>query len=44
MVEAQPKTRDQTKQELLTKATNLLNSFESHKLVFEDAARNYVAR
>ena len=44
MVEAAPKTRDQIKSDLLAQADNYFATFEDHKVVMEDTARNYVAR
>ena len=44
MVESTSPRRSQIKQELLTKAKNYLNNFDSYSLAYEDPSRNYVAR
>ena len=36
--------REQIKQEILAKAKGFFDTFEEHKVVLEDASRNYVAR
>lgn len=41
--EAAP-SRDQIKEQLLSKAQNYFDTFEQYKVVFEDTERNYVAR
>lgn len=49
MVQAQgagaaTQTREQIKDELVKKAKNYFDTFDQYNVVFEDAARNYVAR